>query len=93
MEQAPEILARSVTDRDSFLAFLSALAENWNQSQRLEAQSPSSPYGSAALGWENVSVGTFLEAAHAWAADSNRFPQQCNWAALAQLLIAGKSYE
>lgn len=94
METSPETLAQSVHDRESFLAFLDALVEDWNQSARMEAQSPSAPYGAAALGWENVSVGHFLESARAWASDApSQFPASASWHAFAQLFLAGKVYE
>ena len=94
MDKSPEILAQSVNDRKSFLAFLEALASDWQASSEAEAHSPSSPFGAAARGWENVTLGKFLEAAHAWAeAAPPQFPASASWQSFAQLLVAGKVYE
>lgn len=94
METSPEELAHSVEDRESFLIFLDALAAEWNRRAEMEARSPSSPFGAEALGWENVSLGRFLEAACAWAADApSQFPEEASWRSFAQLFLAGKIYE
>jgi hypothetical protein len=74
------------------LAFLQALAQDWYRLQKLDAKSPSSSDGPAALGWENISLGQFLEAAHAWAI-SSPLPQFASWHSFAQLFVAGKIYE
>ena len=64
----------------------------------LEEASPSSPYGPGALGWENGSIDTFLDAAAAWATASSRSsPVSASrsnvWQRCAAILLAGKFYE
>lgn len=91
-------LANAVEDEKSFLCFVSALAADWEEERRLDAQNPPSPYGPGALGWENGSIGAFLEAAHAWAeasaAGTQFYQVPANpWRRAAQILLAGKLYE
>jgi hypothetical protein len=91
-------LADAVEDEKSFLLFVAALAADWNEERELEAKSPASPYGAGALGWENGSIGAYLESAHAWAeasAEGTRFYQvPVNpWRRAAHILHAGKFYE
>ncbi|WP_230942313.1 hypothetical protein [Burkholderia stagnalis] len=49
------------------MEFLAHLATDWFTEAEIEATTPSSPYSSGALGWENGSIGSFLEASCAWA--------------------------
>lgn len=63
----------------------------------LEETSPSSPYGPGALGWENGSIDTFLDAAAAWATARLRSSpvNACRsnvWQRCAAILLAGKFY-
>jgi hypothetical protein len=60
-------IADDVVDEASFLRFLRALADDWNDEQAKEILHPSSPYGSGANGWENGTIGNFLDAMIAWA--------------------------
>lgn len=55
------VLADQVDNEESFLRFVSALAADWEEEQRIEAVKPSEPYSSGALGWENGTVGAVLE--------------------------------
>ena len=87
-----------VTDRASFLVFARALAQDRAAAVQAEAAEPSSPYVSAAGGWENVSIESFLEASIAWADDSNFGSNQglssANpWRQFATFLYSGKIYE
>lgn len=91
-------LADAVEDEKSFLHFIAALAADWGEERRLEAENPSSPYGAGPLGWENGSIGTFLDAALAWgeaSSEGTRFYQvPANpWHRAAHILHAGKFYE
>ncbi len=88
-----EELAASVDSRDSFLAFVEALAAERRQDAVVESARPSSAYGPTAAGWENVSLHDFLEAAVACARDGNRLPAQPTWRDMALFLLGGKAYE
>lgn len=91
-------LADRVDDEGSFLRFVAALAADWEDEREIEADTPSSPYGPGALGWENGSIGAFLEAAARWGeASRDGLPLQRKpenpWCRAAQILHAGKFYE
>jgi hypothetical protein len=91
-------LVAAVHDEESFLSFLQALLEDWESEQESERLSPSPPYGPGANGWENGTIGAFLDAAIRWARDSRNAPllqplAQNPWLRCAQILYAGKFYE
>lgn len=92
-----ELLER-VNDEQSFIEFIEALGADFASERVLEKTTPSSPYGPGALGWENGSVDTFLDAAAAWATASNmrsgsNVPVSNVWRRCAGILLAGKLYE
>jgi len=92
------ILEEEVSDEESFIRFVVALAEDWEDERKKEASHPSSPYGPGANGWENGTIGAFLEAASAWAQASKGGTQFYSppanvWRRFAQILHAGKFYE
>ena len=86
-----------VSDEESFLDFVRALQADKEASSSDEKHKPSSPYGSASGGWNNVTIENFLEGAVAWASDSNfgdsLKPTANPWKKTALFLYAGKSYE
>jgi hypothetical protein len=91
-------LADSVSDEKSFLQFLAALAADWEEEQTLEKSTPSSPYSSGALDWENGSIGAMLDAAAAWGTSTvhgaPRYEKPENpWHRAAHIIHAGKFYE
>lgn len=91
-------LVTAVHDEESFLSFLQALLGDWEsvqQLERLQSRRPSSPNTND---WENLTIGTFLEASIAWARDSqdSEFgptPDQNPWFRCAQIFLMGKLYE
>jgi hypothetical protein len=90
--------ADQVDDEASLLRFINALAEDWQDERRKEAAAPSSPYGPGANGWENGTIGAFLERAGSWAEASSRgmafySPPTNVWRRVAHILLAGKFYE
>ena len=93
-------LLHEVRDEDSFLEFVQALIADRVDEIEKEKAAPSSPYGTAANGWENVSVERYLEAAAAWAetmrfgraGHDGKFKDNC-WNQFAHFLHAGKFYE
>ena len=91
-------LVTTVHDEESFLSFLRALLEDWESEQQSERLNPSPPYSPGENGWENGTIGAFLDAAIAWARDSRKgqFAQpldQNPWFRRAHILYAGKFYE
>ena len=94
-------LMEAVHDRASFLEFVLALAKDRREEVELERDTPSSPYGRGARGWENSTIESFLEAAASWAKDVHKlsderaawFPETPSWRAFAMFLYLGKIYE
>jgi len=87
-----------VTDRDSFFAFVKALIEDRKDEKAKELINPREPYGSGANDWVNENVEDFLEAALAWAEDTNMGQSQelsgePSWKSIAVFLYSGKIYE
>jgi hypothetical protein len=88
-----EELADRVDSRESFLAFVEALATERKHDAIAESAQPSSPYGPTAAGWENVALHDFLEAAVACARDGDRLAAEPTWRDMALFLLGGKGYE
>ncbi len=86
-----------VRDRESFLAFVGALAADRRDEVAKENQSASSPYGPGAKGWENGTIEDYLDAcvrcAEDWGHRPQGLPEQPTWAAIAEFLYRGKTYE
>jgi len=91
-------LLETVSDEQSFLAFVNALRKDREIDVAVEKASPSSPYGPTHGGWENVTIGSFLESACSWAEDTG-FGESQNlrgaspWKKFAMFLYLGKIYE
>jgi hypothetical protein len=87
-----------ITDENSFLEFVALLADDWQEERDIESTKPSSPYSSGALGWENGTIGAFLDASYRWGSATinglTHYKKPDNpWQRMAQLLHAGKFYE
>ena len=98
MDKPLNHIADAVCDEKSFLDFVNALIADRERAIEAEKQNPSSLYGPDAGGWENVSIEPFLEAAVAWAEDSNFGLNQGlaasnPWHRFAAFLYAGKIHE
>ncbi|HEU4635718.1 MAG TPA: hypothetical protein VFS41_06025 [Edaphobacter sp.] len=90
-------LAESVSDEKSFLAFVDALRRDRELAASAENASLADRYGPE-RGWENVTIESFLEAAHAWAEDTDFGARQdlreaSPWRKFAIFLYCGKIYE
>lgn len=87
-----------VTDRASFFAFVRALIIDRRVTNgHDESGTVGSIYGSPG-GWENHSIGSFLEAALAWAETTKMgvtqgLPEEPTWRGFAAFLYCGKIYE
>jgi hypothetical protein len=89
--------ADAVSDWRTLLAFARALIADREEEVAKEKESPSSPYGPGANGWENGRIEDFLEAATRWA-ESTRFGETQGlsgnpWRQFAAFLYCGKIYE
>jgi hypothetical protein len=85
-------LLGQVKDRDSFLAFAKALAEERKLAERMEIEAPEKYKFSGPLGWENGSISSFLTAALASVEDGSYF-EEASWRSFAEFLYCGKIYE
>lgn len=90
--------ADKVRDIQSFLDFLEVLMRDWEVASHSEKQSPSARYSSM-YGWENTTIGSFLEAAIAGARD-NKLGEPGGthagsnpWRQAAEIMLLGKMYE
>jgi len=91
-------VVEAVSDEKSFLAFVDALRKDRELAAAAEKASTSGLYGPAQRGWENTTIESFLEAAHAWAEASefgNRqdLKEASPWKKFAVFLYCGKTYE
>lgn len=87
-------LAQRVNSKETFLEFVAALRTDWEAARAEESAHPSSPYSSAASGWENPDLGSFLEAMQAWTEDmGERVDAAPSWRTFADMLMAAKIYE
>jgi hypothetical protein len=91
-------LADHVADEVTFLRFVAALAADWEAEREIEKFNPPEPYAKGALGWENGTIGNFLDAAAAWGEASidglHLYQKPSNpWRRAAHILLAGKFYE
>jgi hypothetical protein len=87
-----------VTDEESFLAFARALSLDRVAATEAESRSGAPSFSSATGGWENTSIERFLQAAIAWAEDSQFGSSQGlgsenPWKKFAVFLYCGKIYE
>lgn len=98
-------LLESVSDEDSFLIFLDALAKDRAEEEVKEKANPSNPYGAGANGWQHGSIADFLDAAASWGESSkdgmsfqpDGFPKwekpSNPWKRCAEIIYMGKHYE
>ena len=84
-----------VTDRESFLRFVRALAEDRRLAERQEARDPAVAKWGAARGWQNTTIPTFLDAAASYfeGAKWSSGDARPTWRDLAVFLVIGKIYE
>jgi hypothetical protein len=90
--------ADNVRDIKSFLDFLEVLMRDWEVASHSEKLLPSAPYSSM-YGWENTTIGSFLEAAIA-GARGNKLGEPGGahagsnpWRQAAVIMLLGKMYE
>lgn len=96
-----ETMLDTVIDEQSLLVFMEALSADWEDERQQELISSSAPYSSGANGWENSTIGAYLDAAASWGrASINGLPKNAAyekpenpWQRVAQILYMGKIYE
>jgi hypothetical protein len=90
--------AEKVTDELAFLRLLRCMATDWEDERQKELAAARPPYSAGANGWENGTIGAFLEAAAAWAEASSRTANVGSdvsdaWRRAAEIMVAGAFYE
>ena len=89
-------LLENVDDRASFVVFVKALIQDKRVSDELEKQNPEKYKLVGALGWENGSIETYLDACLACFEDGKwhqEKPKDITWKRFAEFLYGGKIYE
>jgi hypothetical protein len=89
-------LLEEVKNRETFVAFVSALIKNRCDADELRQQNPEKYKWSSVLGWENGSIDTYLDAALSCFEDGKRQddkPEEITWKKFAEFLYGGKIYE
>ncbi len=78
-------MVKNIQSREEFINFVRQLGADYKHTPE---------------DWENSSIDRYLEAVAAWVADMNGYYRlqetsapELNWSSMAQILLAGKSYE
>jgi hypothetical protein len=91
----PEDLLDTVHDRESFITFALALAEERDRAEQIELDNPGTYIVDGALGWMNGSIGQFIGAGltHFEPAPGEKPIETPTWKDLAMFLYCGKIIE
>jgi hypothetical protein len=91
----PEELLEAVTDRDTFISFVSALAAEREQAEDIERADPQRYGLDGALGWKNGDIAAFLDAALTYFEETafHRPERKPSWRMFAEFLYQGKIIE
>ena len=95
-ERRPEDLLENVSDRESFIAFVNALASERERASLIEKDNPKSYIADGAFNWKNGDIQNFLYAALEYFEDGplrQPIPEQPNWKMFADFLYCGKIIE
>lgn len=90
-----EQLLDEVKDRESFIVFALALAEERDRAEKFERENPDVYVVDGALGWMNGSIGQFIGAglSHFEPAFGEKSIETPTWKDLAEFLYCGKTIE
>jgi hypothetical protein len=88
----------NVVDLDTFLDFVRALIDDWERNEKGGKFRRPDLSTSSSDDWQNGTIGSYLEAAHAWARTTEMGKKQgvsssLSWKAFALFLYIGKIYE
>jgi hypothetical protein len=92
---SPEDLLSKVMDRKSFVDFVTALAEERGDAERMKREEPNRYQLGGAHNWQNGDISSFLDAALT-GFEANRSSEKLNeptWRTFAEFLYFGKIYE
>jgi hypothetical protein len=91
----PEEVLERVTDRDSFIAFVEALAAERSDAAAIERANPQTYMVDGAHGWKNGDIDGFLYAALRYfePGPDDRPESEPSWRVFAEILWCGKIIE
>lgn len=91
----PEELLDAVTDRDTFVAFVSALAAEREEATAIEQANPKAYCVDGALGWKNGDIASYLGACLDYFTEKpfHKPERGPSWRMLAEFLYQGKIIE
>jgi hypothetical protein len=92
---SPDDLLEQVADKQTFIKFVQALAEERERAQEIENQHPNVHIIDGALGWKNGDIPSFLSAAlECFIAQPVTYSEHNpSWKMFAEFLYFGKIYE
>lgn len=92
---SPAILLNRVVDRDSFIEFVTALAEERAEAESIEKNNTQSALSGEALGWSNCTISDFLYASLVYFEEKPFHKPEAlpSWKMLAEILYFGKIIE
>jgi hypothetical protein len=95
LELKLEIIGEQVTDKQTFIKFVQALAEERGRAQEIENKHPNVHAVDGALAWKNGDISSFLSAAlECFTAQPVTYAEQNpSWKMFAEFLYFGKIYE
>ena len=91
----PAQLLREVRDRESFIAFVRALADERSRAEEIEKTEPKRYSVDGALNWKNADISSFLYAGLDCFTEKPLRPaeKEASWKAFAHFLYCGKIIE
>jgi len=92
---SPESLLENVNDRESFIEFVNALADERDRAQEIERAHPERYMVDGAFDWKNAEIGSFLYAALDYFDDKpfHKPEAEPSWKMFAEFLYFGKIIE
>jgi len=92
---SPEEQIDQITDKESFIKFLSAFIKDRETAESLERERPEKWQWGGAGNWQNSSISSFLEAGSCYFTEGaeRHKGSELTWRDLAEFLYFGKIYE
>ena len=94
--QRPEDLLQLVSDKETFIAFVTLLATERERAAQIEIENPRVYQVDGALNWKNADIESFLYAALDYFVDGplrEPIPDHPTWKMFAEFLYCGKIIE
>jgi hypothetical protein len=91
----PEELLDAVVDKNTFIAFVSALADEREEAEEIERADPKAYSVDGALGWKNGDIAAFLNASLEYFTEGpfHKPARKLSWRMFAEFLYHGKIIE